>query len=66
MNKKFINLKDKNIIINKKNIIYDINEKNGLNTINSLNKSARNYGIDLLRIFAMINIIVLHNNYLRI
>jgi surface polysaccharide O-acyltransferase-like enzyme len=32
------------------------------NNINNLNKNSRNYGIDLLRIFAMINIIVLHIN----
>jgi len=58
MNNKLISKKENNITINNKLII----NNNELKNKNKINKNIRNYGIDLLRIFAMINIIVLHIN----
>ena len=57
------NLKDIKDISITKNINYFSKEKNNNNFFHeNILKNKRNYGIDLLRIFSMINVIILHIN----
>ena len=49
--------------ITQKALINNISKDNSINILQkNINKQRRNYGIDLLRIFSMINIINLHIN----
>ena len=53
-------IKDNSIIKNTNNFSKEINNNNFIHE--KILKNKRNYGIDLLRIFSMINVIILHIN----